>query len=108
MKTIFIIPRELEYLERLVELARKRKDVKNHNNQITIVYQALVIRRVNVNRKHRNKTLHLGVEINQALIKGLNTGISMSIMAISVVKELDIMHLMTGHEIYKTTYEIVT
>jgi hypothetical protein len=28
METIFIISRELEYLERLVKLARRKKDVK--------------------------------------------------------------------------------
>jgi hypothetical protein len=52
VETILIIPRELEYLERLVELARRRKDAENHNNQITIVYQTLVIRKVSVNRRH--------------------------------------------------------
>jgi hypothetical protein len=41
---------------------------------------------VSVNEIHRNKTLHLVVEINQAMIEGLvNTGASMSVMAASVV-----------------------
>jgi hypothetical protein len=71
IKTILIIPRELEYLESLVKLARRRNDVENHNNQITIVHQIPTIRRVSVNKTHQNNILHLGVEIIQALIKGL-------------------------------------
>jgi predicted aspartyl protease len=43
------------------------------------------------------------------MIEGLvDTGASMSVMAASVVKELGIMHLVAGHETYKTTSSIVT
>jgi len=60
----------------------------------------------NVNRMHQNKMLHLGVEINQAWIEGLvDIGASMSA---SMVRKLDIMHLVTSHETYKTTFEMVT
>jgi hypothetical protein len=38
VKTIIIIPRELEYLEGLVKLARRRKDVEVHKNQVAIVH----------------------------------------------------------------------
>jgi predicted aspartyl protease len=49
------------------------------------------------------------VEINQAMIEGLvDIGASMSVMAISVVKELGKMHLVVGHETYKMTSGIVT
>jgi hypothetical protein len=49
------------------------------------------------------------MEINQASIEGLvDTRASMSIMATNVVRKLGIMHLMVGHETYKTTYGIVT
>ncbi len=64
---------------------------------------------MSVNKTHHNKTLHLAVEINQATIEGLvDTGAFMSIMAANVVKELGIMHLVVGHETYKTTSGIVT
>ncbi len=77
----------MEYLEGFVKLARRRKNIENHNNQIATIHQTLAIRRVHVNRMHQNKMLHLGVEINQALIEGLvDTRASMSIMAASVVK----------------------
>jgi hypothetical protein len=57
---------------------------------------------------HR-KTLHLVVEINQTLLEGLvDTNMSMSIMAISVVRELGIMHLVLGHETFKTTFVMLT
>jgi hypothetical protein len=51
----------------------------------------------------------LAIEINQAMIEGLvNTRASMSIMVVNVIRELGIMHLVTGHETYKTTSGIVT
>lgn len=89
-------------MEGLVKLERRRKDNENHNSQISIVHQTPIIMTVSVNMRHRSKTLHLGVEINQALIKGLiDTRTSMLIMATNMVRKLDIMDLMTGHEIYK-------
>jgi hypothetical protein len=73
-----------------------------------VIHSTLAIRRVSVNKTHGNKTLHLVVEINQTLIKGLvDTRASMLIMAASVVKELDIMYLVVGHETYKVAFDIV-
>jgi predicted aspartyl protease len=67
------------------------------------------IRWVCINKTHRNKTLHLVVEINQALIESLvDTGASMLVMVASVVKEFGIMHLVSGHETYKTTSGTIT
>jgi hypothetical protein len=64
---------------------------------------------VNVNKTHHNKTLHLAIKITQAMIEGLvDIGAFMSVMATSVVRELGIMHLVVGHETYKTTFGIVT
>jgi hypothetical protein len=103
MEKNLIIPRELEYLEGSVKLARRRKDVEGQRNQVAVIHSTPVIRRVNVNKTHRSKTLHMAIEINQAMIEGLvDTRASMSIMAISVVKELGIMHLVASHETYKT------
>ncbi len=48
------------------------------------------------------------MEINQALIESfVDIGASMSVMVASVVRELGIMHLVVGHETYKTTFGIV-
>ncbi len=36
METIFIIPKELEYLKGLVKLARQRKDVETTQSQVVV------------------------------------------------------------------------
>jgi hypothetical protein len=64
---------------------------------------------VTINKTHYNKTLHLTIEINQIMIERLvDTKASMSIMAANVVRELGIVHLVAGHEAYKTTSSIIT
>jgi hypothetical protein len=64
--------------------------------------------RVNINEKNCSKTLHLVVEINQALIEGLvDIGASMLVMMASVIREFGIMHLVAGHETYKITFGIL-
>jgi predicted transcriptional regulator len=86
-------------LEGLVKLARKKKDVEGQKNQMAIVHAILAIERMNINKTHLIKTLHLAIEINQALIERfVDIGASMSIMATNVVRELGIMHLVVGHE----------
>ncbi|CAK9236887.1 unnamed protein product [Sphagnum troendelagicum] len=46
------------------------------------------IRRLCINKTHRNKMLHLSMEINHYPIEGLvDTGASMSVMAVSVVRD---------------------
>jgi predicted aspartyl protease len=108
METILIIPGELEYLKGLVKLTRRRKDVEGQRSQITTIHSTPAITRVNVNKTHRSKTLHLVVEINQTLIEGLvDTRASMLIMVAIIVRELGIMHLLAGHETYKTAFGIV-
>jgi hypothetical protein len=43
------------------------------------------------------------------LLEGLvDIGASMCVMAASVVKEFGIMHLVSGHETYKTTFGMIT
>jgi len=109
METILIIPGELEYLEGLVKLARRKKDVEGQRSQIVVIHSTLTIRKVNVNKIHCSRTLHLAIEINQATIEGLvDTGAFMSVMATNVVRELGIMHLVASHKTYKTTSSIVT
>jgi predicted aspartyl protease len=52
---------------------------------------------------------HLSVEVNQCLIEGLvDTGASMSVMATAVVRELGLMHLVSGSETYKTASSAIT
>jgi predicted aspartyl protease len=49
------------------------------------------------------------VEINNYVVERLvDTGASMSVMAVAVVRELGIMHLVVGSETYKTTLGVVT
>jgi len=49
------------------------------------------------------------VEINNYIVEGLvDTGASMSIMAAVVVRELGMMHLVTGSETYKTASRVIT
>jgi len=109
METILIILRGLEYLEGLVKLAKRRKNVKGQKSQIAAIHSTPSIRRVSVNKTHRNKTLHLAIKINQAIIEGsVDIRAYMLVMATSVVRELSIMHLVVGHEIYKITFGIVT
>jgi hypothetical protein len=81
METIMKIPKELEYLERLVKLARRRKDEETGKNQVVTVNNTLVVRRIFVNKNYKGKTMHLHVEINDGMIEGLvDIGASMSVM----------------------------
>jgi hypothetical protein len=58
-------------LEGLVKLTTRRKYAEGQKNQVVVIHSTPVIRRVNVNKTHHNKTIHLAVEINQAMIEGL-------------------------------------
>jgi len=49
------------------------------------------------------------VEVNGYLVEGLvDTGASMSVMAVAVVRELGLMHLVSGSKTYKTASGVVT
>jgi len=109
METVMMIPGELEQLENLVKVARRKKDAEIEGNQVSMVSATPTLRRICVNKTHRNKTLYLSVEINGYLIEGLvDTGASMSVMATAVVREMGVMHLVSGSETYKTASGIVT
>jgi hypothetical protein len=64
METIMNIPGELEYLEGLVKLARRRKDEEADKNQVAIVNITRAVIRISMNKNYRGKTMHLPVEIN--------------------------------------------
>jgi predicted aspartyl protease len=109
MEKILMIPGELKHLESLVKVARRKKDVEATNNQVSMVSAAPTLRRICINKTHRSKTLHLLVEINSYLVEGfVNTGASMSVMAATVVRELGLMHLVSGSETYKTASGVIT
>jgi len=109
METILMIPGELEHLESLVKLARRKRDSEATENQVSMVFAIPAPRKICINKTHRSKTLHLLVEINNYVVKGLvDTRASMSIMVAAVVRELGMMHLVTGSETYKTVSGVVT
>ncbi len=109
METVMMIPGELEHLESLVKVVRKKKDAEAASNQVSMVSAAPTIKRLSINKMHRSKTLHLSVEVNIYLVEGLvDTGASMSVMAATVVRELGLMHLVSGFETYKTTSGALT
>ncbi len=109
METILMIPGELEHLESLVKLARRRRDSEANENQVSMVSAVPTLRKICTNKTHRSKTLHLLVEINNYIVEGLvDTGASMSVMAVVVVRELGMMHLVTGSETYKTASRVIT
>jgi hypothetical protein len=109
METVMMIPGELEQLENLVKVARRKKDSEVESTQVSIVSATPTSRRICVNKTHRIKTLHLFVEINGYLIEELvDTSVSMSVMAVAVVREMGMMHLVSGSKTYKTASGIVT
>jgi len=109
METVMMIPRELEHLESLVKVARKKKDAEAAGNKISMVLVAPTLRRICINKTHRSKTLHLSVEVNSCLVEGLvDTEASMSVMAATIVRELGLIHLVFGSETYKTALGAVT
>jgi len=109
METIFMIPGELEHLESLVKLARRKRDSEATENQVSMVSALPSLRKICVSKTHRSKTLHLPVEISNCVVEGLiDTGASMSVLATAVVRELGMMHLVTGNESYKTASGVIT
>jgi predicted aspartyl protease len=109
MEIVLMIPGELEHLESLVKLARRRRDSETTENQVSVVSATPSLRKICVSKTHRSKTLHLPVEISDCIVEGLvDTGASMSVLAAAMVRELGIMHLVTGNESYKTTSGVVT
>jgi hypothetical protein len=108
METVLMIPGELKHLENLVKVARKKKDAKVANNQVSMVSATLTLRRIYINKTHRSKTLHLSVEVNGYLVEGLvDTGAFMSVMAAAVVRELGLMHLVLDLKLTRPHQELL-
>jgi hypothetical protein len=86
METILTIPGELEHLESLVKLAKRKRDSETTENQVLVVFTLLSLRKICINKTHRSKTLHLPVEISNCVVEGLvDIGASMSVLAAAVV-----------------------
>jgi cell shape-determining protein MreC len=52
METILMIPRELEHLESLVKLARRRRDSEAIENQVLMVSVVPTLKRIYINKTH--------------------------------------------------------
>ncbi len=86
-----------------------KKNVEVAQSQVVVVIPTIIIKKFYINKMNRSKILHLVIKINQTLLERLvDTYMSMYIMVISVVIELGIMHLVLGHETFKTTSVMVT
>jgi predicted aspartyl protease len=86
MEIMLMVLGELEHLENLVKVAKKKKDAEAANNQVSMVSTTPTLRQICINKTHRSKTLHLSVEVNGYLVEGLvDIGASMSVMAAVVV-----------------------
>jgi len=109
METVLMIPGELEHLENLVKLARRKKDAELVSDQVSNVSPVPAIRRICVNKTNFCRALDLQVEIDRYIIEGLvDTGASMSVIAAAVVREMGMMHLVVGSESYKTASGVIT
>ncbi len=109
MESILAILGELESLESLVKLARKKHNEGLKTINVTKVESSYVVQKININKSHYNKTLHLLVEISNHMVKGLvKMGTSMFVMSISVVWKLRIMHLVFSSKLYKIISSVDT
>ncbi len=57
METVLMILGELEHLENLVKLARRRKDANMVNDQVSVVSPVPTIRRIYVNKTSRRHSI---------------------------------------------------
>ncbi len=86
METIMKVLKELEYLEGLVKLGRRKKNEETGKIQVTTINNTPIVKRISMNKSYLGKTMHLPVEINNGVIKGLvDIGASMSIMVASTI-----------------------
>jgi len=87
METIMMILGELEHLESLVKLARRKRDSEATENQMSVVSAVPALRKIYINKTHRSKTPHLLVEINNYFVEGLvDTRTSMFVVAADVIR----------------------
>jgi hypothetical protein len=68
METILSIPSELEYLESLMKLVRKKCDENIITTNVIRVEGMSIICRIYIKKSHYGKTLHLLMDINNNLV----------------------------------------
>ncbi len=87
---------QLEYLEGLVKLARRRKDEEVGKNQVVTITNTPVVKRISANTNYKSKTMRLLTEINNGMIERLvDTGAFMLVMAASIIQKLGIMQMVS-------------
>jgi hypothetical protein len=59
METVMMISGELEHLENLVKVARRKKDAEAANTKVTMVSAVPTLKRLCIDKMHMSKTLHL-------------------------------------------------
>jgi len=80
------VPKELEYLEGLVKLVKRKKDEEIGMNQVAPINNTPVVKRIFVNKTCRRIIMHLLVEVNNGVIEGLvDIGALMLIMVVSII-----------------------
>ncbi len=68
---IISIPKELEYLEILVKVTRRKWNENLKSSNIIRIKGTPTIRMISSNKSHHSKTLYLLVEISNHLMEGL-------------------------------------
>jgi hypothetical protein len=110
MEIILTILDELESLESLVKLARKKCKEGLKTINLTKVEGSYVVQKININKNHCNKMLHSLGEISNNLIEGsIDTSAFMSInLSTIIVRKLGIIHLVFGLESNNTASNVVS
>lgn len=91
----------------LENLVKKHWDVDSRSTQVVFTNENLAVKRINIQKIHRNKTLHPFIDINNHTWNVVDIGTSLLITLASVVEELELMYLATRHESYQTTSSVV-
>ncbi len=90
----------------LENLVKKHWDVDSRSTQVVFTNENLAVKRINIQKIHHNKTLHLFIDINNHTWNVVDIGTSMLITLASVVRELELMYLVTRHESCQTTSSV--
>ncbi len=110
MEMIITLLEELEYLEVLVKLGRRKKD-KTRQTKVQIVGKPSKLHKevICLNHLGKNKSIHLCVEVGDHQVHGLvDVGASMSIISTSTIRELGLMYLVVGSKNYKIVLALIT
>jgi hypothetical protein len=90
------------------EISKEKINEAIHVDKVASITPAIAnLRRITINWNH-NKIIHLLVEVNNSILKGLiDIGVSMFIIVTNVIRELGIMHLVTSSKSYKIALGVV-